>query len=166
MKPMSDKLKKSLLTWIGLIALFIGLQFFVNRNLARGTPPPIVGTTLDGQAFAGLESLKKPAVIYFWASWCGVCKAMQDTVGALAGDTPMVTVALQSGDAAEVKAYMDKEGFRVPVVLDEDGAIGKRYGLRGVPAVFIVGPDDAIRFSTVGYTSELGLRLRLWLAGL
>jgi peroxiredoxin len=75
-------------------------------------------------------------------------------------------VALQSGDAAEVQAYMDKEGFRVPVVLDEDGAIGKSYGIRGVPAVFILGPDGNIRFSTMGWTSELGLRFRLWLAGL
>jgi thiol-disulfide isomerase/thioredoxin len=163
---MSEKFRKSLLTWIGLIVLFIGLQFFVNRDLASGTPPPIIGTTLDGQAFAGLDSLKKPAVVYFWASWCGVCKAMQDTVRSLSADMPMVTLALQSGDAAEVRAYMDKENFRVPVVLDEDGAIGKRYGIRGVPAVFILGPDGAIRFATVGYTSELGLRLRLWLAGL
>lgn len=163
---MSKKFKKSLLTWIGLIVLFIGLQSFVNRDLASGAPPAIVGNTPEGQSFAGLESLSKPAVIYFWASWCGVCKSMQETVRAVAGDTPLVTVALQSGDAAEVKTYMDKEGFRVPVVLDEDGAIGKSYGIRGVPAVFVLGPDGAIRFATVGYTSELGLRFRLWLAGL
>jgi thiol-disulfide isomerase/thioredoxin len=163
---MSEKLKKSLLTWTGLIVLFIGLQLFVNRDLASGMPPPIVGTTPEGQPFAGLNSLKKPAVIYFWASWCGICKSMQGMVRDLAGDTSMVTVALQSGDAAEVQAYMDKEGFRVPVVLDEDGAIGKSYGIRGVPAVFILGPDGNIRFSTMGWTSELGLRFRLWLAGL
>jgi len=47
-----------------------------------------------------------------------------------------------------------------------DGAIGRDYGIRGVPAVFILGPGGDIRFSTVGYASELGLRLRLRLAHL
>ena len=50
-------------------------------------------------------------------------------------------------------------------VLDEDGAISKRYGLRGVPAVFVLDGSGKIRFSSVGYTSELGIRIRLWLAG-
>ena len=166
LNPMSEKFRKSLLSWIGLLVLFIGLQSFANRDLADGMPPPIVGTGTDGQPFAGLSSLKKPAVIYFWASWCGICKSIQGTIRELAAETPMITVALQSGDAAEVKAYMGKEGFQVPVVLDEEGAIGKSYGIRGVPAIFVLGPDVAIRYSTVGYTTALGLRFRLWLAGL
>lgn len=165
-KAMGGKFTQSLLTGIVFIAVFWGVQWFVNRGLVTGMPPEITGTTLDGKVFPGLQSLKKPAVVYFWASWCQVCRAMQDTVRELNGDIPLVTVALQSGDAAEVRRYVEKEGFDVPIVLDEEGAIGKSYGIRGVPAFFILGPDSDIRYSTMGYTSEFGLRVRLWLAGL
>lgn len=163
---MGAKLKQTALTWTVLIALVVGAQWFANRDLVTGAPPAIHGVTLDGKPFAGLETLRKPAVIYFWASWCGICRAMQSTVRDIGRDTPLVTVALQSGDAAEVGRYLKKEGFEVPVVLDEDGAIGKAFGLRGVPAIFILGPDGNIRFSTMGYTSAFGLHVRLWLAGL
>ncbi|MGZ8219029.1 protein disulfide oxidoreductase [Methylomagnum sp.] len=162
---MTPRLKHNLLTWTALLALFVGLQFFVNRNLATGIPPPIHGPMLDGREFAGIDSLPKPAVIYFWASWCGVCESMQGTVRGLAADTPILTVALQSGDGLEVGAYMKKQGFEVPAVLDPDGTIGKSYGVRGVPTLFIVGRDGTVKSSTAGYTSELGVRARLWLAG-
>lgn len=163
---MSPKFRNSLLTWAGILAVFMALQFIVNRGLVSGTPPPIQAPGLDGQPFAGLDTLPKPAVVYFWASWCRICRSMQDTVQTLSKETPMITVALQSGDAAEVRAYMEKQGFQVPVVLDEDGTLGKAYGIRGVPAVFILGRDGTIRLSTVGYTSGIGFRVRLWLAGL
>lgn len=163
---MGGKFRQTLLTWIGIFALFAGMQWFANRGLVEGAAPAIHGPTLDGPAFAGLESLPKPAVVYFWATWCGVCRAMRDNVLELNRDTPLITVALQSGTAAEVGAYFKQEGYTLPVVLDEDGAIGKSYGLRGVPSLFVLGPDGSIRYATAGYTSLLGLRLRVWLAGL
>jgi len=36
--------------------------------------------------------------------------------------------------------------------------------LKGVPASFILSPDGEIRFVEASYTTELGLRLRLWLS--
>jgi thiol-disulfide isomerase/thioredoxin len=163
---MRHPLKRHLLTGLGFLALFLGVQWFSGRGLATGTPPPIHARMPDGREYAGPQFGGRPAVIYFWASWCGICRAMQDTVSGLAKDVPMMTVALQSGNAAEVRRYLEAQGFSVPVVLDEDGAIGAAYGIRGVPAVFILGPDGNIRSAVVGYSSEIGLRVRLWLAGL
>lgn len=163
---MGAKFRKNLLTWLLLIPLFFGIQLFTQRDLVSGAPPEIQGPTLDGKPYAGLASLPKPAVVYFWASWCPVCRTMQGTISDLAKDAPLVTVAMQSGNAAEVARYMKQAGFEVPTVIDETGAIGKAYGLHGVPAVFVVGGDGGIRYATVGYTSALGIRLRLWLASL
>ena len=163
---MNDKLKRAVLSWAGLIALVIGLQWFNQRGMAVGPPPPLHGTEVNGRPFGGLETLKKPALIYFWASWCPVCKSMQGTMADLAKDVPMMTVALQSGTPAEVQAYLQKEGFQVPTLPDESGELGRAYGIRGVPAVFILGPDGNISHATAGYSTAWGLRLRLWLAGL
>ncbi len=56
------------------------------------------------------------------------------------------------------------ESVSFPVLNDPDGAIAAHWGVRGVPASFIVDGAGQIRFVEVGYTTEIGLRLRLWLA--
>lgn len=51
-----------------------------------------------------------------------------------------------------------------PVVNDLNGSIARAWGVHAVPASFIIGTDGQIRFVEVGYTAELGFRLRRWLA--
>lgn len=159
------KLSSSLLGWVAVIALFIGIQFAVQHDLASGEPPAFSGLTLDGEDFNLAQLHGKPAIIYFWAEWCPICRGMQGSIRAIAKGYPFISVAMQSGGRDEVEKYRQEQDFHVPVVLDEEGEIAKRYGLRGVPAVFVLGPEGRIRYATTGYTSEIGLRLRLWLAG-
>ncbi|MEN8259207.1 MAG: protein disulfide oxidoreductase [Pseudomonadota bacterium] len=157
---------KRVLPYLFVGALLAGGQLLSSRSLITGTPPPIEGPLLDGMPFSLADFRGRPGVVYFWASWCGICRAMQGTMNSVAGDFQIVSVALQSGDALEVRRHMTKEGITLPVILDETGKIGTRYGIRGVPALFVLGADSEIKFASAGYTSELGLRLRLWLAGL
>lgn len=156
---------KNWLGWVLLLALFVGMQFGANRDLASGDPPALSGQTVEGEGFDLARLRGQPALIYFWASWCSICRAMQGSVQAVAQDHPLISVAMQSGDRAKVAGYMREQDFHVPTLLDEDGAIAQRFGLRGVPVAFILGPDGKIRHAVTGYTSEAGLRLRLWLAG-
>ncbi len=99
-------------------------------------------------------------------SWCRICRAMQGAMAALAQDYPLISLAMQSGDAPAVERYLKAERIRLPVILDEAGTLAGRYGVRGVPAIFVLGPDGDIRYATAGYTSAIGLRTRLWMAGL
>lgn len=157
---------KSILSWAVVLALVLAVQLRARSGLFdAGQAPEIRGEMVGGAAFAGLRTLPKPAVVYFWASWCGICKLMQGTLSELAKDVPMITVATQSGDRASVHAYMLARDFTVPAVPDEEGSLGQRYGVKGVPALFILDREGKIRFATTGYTSEIGVRLRLWLAG-
>ena len=156
----------SLVSWLAVLAAIALVQGILTRGLQEhGPPPKLYGLTVDGVQFSGLDALPKPAVIYFWASWCGICKAMQGTVAGLAAEIPVITVATQSGGRAEVANYQRHSHFSVPTLLDEDGELARNYGLRGVPAFFIIGQNGEIRFATTGMTSTWGIRLRLWLAG-
>jgi len=49
-------------------------------------------------------------------------------------------------------------------VPDPDGEIARRWGVAGVPASFVIDPEGRIASSTVGLSTEPGLRLRLWAA--
>jgi peroxiredoxin len=74
-------------------------------------------------------------------------------------------VATTSGDAEAVRAYLAQQGLSFPTLVDEDGSVGRTWGVKGVPASFVVDADGQVAHAAVGYTTELGLRLRLWLAG-
>ena len=155
----------TVLFWTVLVCFFFGAQALLNGGLVRGVPPALEGRSLDGKPFVWSDFQGRPAVVYFWATWCPVCSAMQGSIKAVAADYPLVSVALQSGSEAEVARYLREKDFSVRVVLDEDGSLAERYGLRGVPALFVLDPAGRIRFAASGYTTEIGMRLRLWWAG-
>ncbi|AMK75282.1 MULTISPECIES: protein disulfide oxidoreductase [Methylomonas] len=147
-------------------ALFIFAgQFLVNQDLVSGTPPAIAQTKLTGEN-AMQRISKGPAVLYFWAEWCGICRSMQGSVSNILRDYPGLTVAIRSGDDSKLQNYLNDKQLQWPVVNDNNGSIGLRYGIKGVPAVFFINAAGDIVFTTVGFTSEWGMRFRLWLAGL
>ncbi|MES0327523.1 MAG: redoxin domain-containing protein, partial [Gammaproteobacteria bacterium] len=100
------------------------------------------------------------------ATWCAVCELEQGILNTIANDLPIITIAMQSGAPEEVLVYLEQQGVSYPVVNDPYGAISKQYGVTGTPASFILDNEGQVRFATHGYTTGLGLRIRLWLAGL
>ena len=72
---------------------------------------------------------------------------------------------MQSGTNNAVQQYMREQGVTFPVINDADGQLSSAWGVRGVPASFIVDTEGKIKYVEIGYTTEIGLRIRLWLAG-
>ena len=108
----------------------------------------------------------KPTLVHFWATWCSVCKLERSNIEAIARDYSIVTVASQSGTSAEVAQYVQTHAMRAPVLVDEDGAVAAQFGVRAFPTSFIIDSAGQIRDVEVGYTTEWGLRLRLWWASI
>lgn len=148
--------------WPGLFVLYFGAQMLTDDGLVRGPAPPIEKTRMGGWPFTLSDFRGSPSVIYFWASWCSVCRAMQSNIEAVAADHRLVSIALQSGTDQELSRYLRERNVNVRVVSDADGSISDRYGVRAVPAVFILDPEGRIRFGLMGYTTEIGIRARLW----
>lgn len=148
-----------------LIALLLwGVEAWLTREVPRDVPAELSAQRLDGQLFDVAQWRGEGGIIYFWAEWCPVCKANRHVITSLAEDKQVITIAMQSGNAAEVAAYLQKEGIALPVIVDEQGAIARRFHVKGVPAALIIDKKGRIAHVTRGYTTELGLRLRLWLA--
>jgi thiol-disulfide isomerase/thioredoxin len=157
---------KWLLELLVFAALFFGLRAYMSYGAASGLAPPLAGALLDGQDIRLEDYRGQPVLVHFWATWCPVCKLMQDSVASLAEDHPVLSVAMQSGEAAEISAYLRERGVSLPVLPDPAGILSSRYGVRGVPASFVIDGEGQVRFVEIGYTSELGLRFRLYWAGL
>lgn len=145
------------------IALFMAVRAWQQRDVLSGTVPDVSAVTINGQTVSILSD-KKPLLIHFWATWCPVCRLEQGSIDALAKDYNVVTIAMQSGENDLLETYLQENQLSFPVINDSDGTLVQRFGVRGVPASFVVDSENKIAFTEVGYTSEIGLRLRMWLA--
>ena len=148
------------------VMLVAGIRAWQQRDMVSGAAPALQGVTLAGQTYTLPAHPRQPVLVHFWASWCSICRAEQSSIAAIAHDNPnVITVAMQSGSPEAVARYMREQGIGFPVVNDPDGSLAGAWGVHAVPASFIIAPDGRIRFVEIGYTTGVGLRLRLWLAG-
>jgi thiol-disulfide isomerase/thioredoxin len=158
--------------WLAEIGVFLlivlAIQWWQARDVPGGPAPDFEAVFADGRR-SGLAAFRaghpgRVTALYFWAEWCPICRAQQGSVDALRADWPVLTVAMQSGDAAAVAKVQAERGLAWTTAIDPDGRIAARYGLRGVPALVVIGPEGEMRAVAVGYTTEIGMRLRLWWA--
>lgn len=159
------RLRGWLLNLVLILVIVAGVQWWKGRHLASGEAPTLSGITLEGQTLDLAAYQGRPVLVHFWATWCPVCRLGNGAIDAIARDHQVVSVALQSGDAAEIQQYMTAEALSFAVVPDETGALASPWGVPGVPATFILDPNGHIASSTMGFSSEWGLRTRLWAAG-
>jgi peroxiredoxin len=149
-----------------LLALILVVRAWQQSGVASGPAPALAGMLLDGKPVALTAFAGRPVLVHFWATWCPICRAEQGSIDDLARNIPVITVAMQSGERDAVAEYLHKEALSFPVLNDPDAAIARQWGVRAVPASFIVDGAGQIRYVEVGYTTGVGLRLRWWLAGL
>ena len=105
----------------------------------------------------------KPLLIHFWASWCPTCKLEASNIDLLSKYYQVITIAVKSGSDYEIKKYLDEHNYHFKVVNDKDGKLAQQFQIAGYPTTFIYDQNQKLRFSEVGYTSTLGLFIRiLW----
>ena len=158
------RLRRGLVELLVIAGVFLVLRAWLQQDMANGPVPPLAGTTLEGRAFDLRRYPERPVLVHFWATWCRICALEQDSIDAIARDWPVITVAMQSGSAADVQRHLRQAGLDFPVINDPDGTLARRFGVQAVPATFIVDERNRIVFRERGFTSEAGLRFRLWLA--
>lgn len=156
--------KKNLLTLLVFLLIYAGIRSYQLSGYQQGEAPAFSATSIEGKSFNLSDYRGQPVLIYFWATWCPVCKMVRGTVEGLSEDYPLITVASWSDDAAEVENYFDNLQLRQTTINDSRATLAGLYGVTGVPSFFILDAKGNIRFVERGYTSSLGLRLRMWLA--
>ena len=108
----------------------------------------------------------KPLLIHFWATWCPTCKLEASNINFLSKHYQVITIAVKSGTDAEIKKYLDSHDYTYKVVNDKDGTLSRKFQISGFPTTFIYDKNKKLLFKEVGYSSTLGLWLRLLWAGM
>lgn len=157
-----NKIIRLLVQSLILLMVYFAVRAWQSVDNIEGEAPVIVATMLSGEEFDLRKLQSKPVLVHFWASWCPICEFENSNIANLAKDYQVITIASWSEGDAQVQQYLDAENLNFPVIVDEDGEWAKVYAVKGVPASFILDAQGIIRFIEKGYTSETGLRLRLW----
>ena len=156
--------------WLLLFALLLSTVLELGRSPALLEDSPLPVLTLQDGTRADLQAMsrERPLLIYYWASWCAVCRFTTPAVEQLWQDGENVlTVALRSGDNTRLQQGMARKGLSFPTHNDEQGTLAARWQVNVTPS-FLILKDGKVVSSTTGWSSRWGLQLRLlwasWLA--
>lgn len=152
---------------IGFVLLLAVVYFAVRtvqqHTLVQGPAPVLRAPLVQGGAFDLAAPRERPVLVYFWATWCAICKLEEGAIESLARDHEVVGIAMHSGADAEVVKYLRDNKLAVRTINDPEGSIARAWGVRATPTSFVIDSAGTIRYREVGYTTEWGVRLRLWL---
>jgi thiol-disulfide isomerase/thioredoxin len=96
------------------------------------------GRAVDFPAVAG----GKPAVVVFWATWCGYCKAFMPYLKDIQADyaahgVKVVAINAKEDGKGDPRAYVQGLGF-APIAVTNGDAIAASYGVQYIPGLLIV----------------------------
>lgn len=108
----------------------------------------------------------KPVLIHFWATWCPTCKLEASNIQTISKHFQVVSIAVKSGSNEEIQNYLDKNHLNYITINDNQALLAHKFNIAAYPTTFIYNTNKEAIFSEVGYTSTLGLWLRMWWASL
>ena len=149
--------------WLMLMALVISTLLDLWRGPSLPAGAMEAPLTLQDGTHTSLaeQSRGRALLVYYWASWCGVCRFTTPTVEQLWQEGENVlTVALRSDNAEQLSQGMGKKGLTFPTHNDESGDLAARWQV-GVTPSFLIIRDGKLVSSTTGWSSRWGLKLRL-----
>jgi thiol-disulfide isomerase/thioredoxin len=102
-----------------------------------------------------LSDLKGSVVfLNFWATWCPPCREEMPSMETLyrrLGKAGLEFLAVDIGEPQKaVETFVTERGLTFPVALDGSGRVSETYGIRSIPATFIIDRDGSIIAAVVG----------------
>ena len=105
--------------------------------------PDFTLATLSGTSLSLAELRGKVVLLNFWATWCVPCRKEMPAIEALYQrykdrGLEVVAISLDKLAAAPVEAFMKEVGATYRVALDPSWDTARTYGVRGLPATFLL----------------------------
>jgi thiol-disulfide isomerase/thioredoxin len=125
-------------------------------TIARpGAPAPQIALQVVGGGTSDLTAERgKVVLVNFWATWCEPCKSEMPGLQQLADELRDRSFVLYSVDLQEdgpqVEAFQRQYGLNLYAVLDDNGDVTRAYGVRALPATFLIDQHGVLRQQRLG----------------
>lgn len=110
-------------------------------------------------------------LLNFWATWCEPCREemprLQSLASTFQGQPLTIDEIDFEEDAASVAPFVSQIDLHVPVLLDQPGDVARAYGVRGLPATFLIdtsGTIQQVRLGPIGTSDDGTTWTEPWLA--
>jgi len=131
-------------------------------NLTIGDKAPhFQAVTIAGKSVNLADFVnKKPVYLKFWATWCSYCKVEMPHLQAIYDESgeqvEILTINVGMNDSiSNIERFFQREGFNLPTVFDQKGAITSRYGVVGTPYHVLIDKQGNIAYQTFLATDQL-----------
>jgi thiol-disulfide isomerase/thioredoxin len=112
------------------------------------------GTTLeclDGNSKVLLESIKGPAIINVWGSWCTPCREEMPYLRELAatGKVQIIGIDVEEKSMETARKFVVEQGMTWPNLYDKDGSTKSSFGM-GVPVTWYLNSKSEVAYKHIG----------------
>ncbi|WP_010571052.1 TlpA family protein disulfide reductase [Leptospira broomii] len=158
---------KSAFQYGAALMLLLFATFFLAWFRALDTKPVL---SLEGMEFRIPEGKKaetkgKTTVVYFWATWCGVCTTNLPLVkwyaSLLKERSGFTFLSVEEGEnPIALNEYIQKKSIDFPVI-PGNPILLRDWSIGGYPSFYILDGNGNVRFAESGIMSPFGIFLRL-----
>jgi thiol-disulfide isomerase/thioredoxin len=156
---------RCLLTWVAVLCLSIFLVGAGADLFSKGDIKPIKDQkkvpNISLESLRGgnveLKNVIKGKVVFlnFWATWCGPCKEEMPSMEALYKqfkdkDFVFLTVSVDYEGLNPVKAFIDKNQYTFPVLLDPKSDTLDLFAVTRIPTTFIIDKEGRMIGRAIG----------------
>jgi cytochrome c biogenesis protein CcmG, thiol:disulfide interchange protein DsbE len=167
-----------------VVVLLVALLAFAQKPqesklLAPGTPAPsfslptLSGDRMSLSIYCG-ETLSKPffnkvrhtMILSFWATYCKPCQKEMPELISFADkhktdNVVVLCVSIDKEGAAIVEPFVKEKNYTTQVLLDPYTKTAERYGVKSLPALFVIDTLGIIRYTSLGYDEKNPLEPKL-----
>ncbi|OED36179.1 hypothetical protein AB834_03300 [PVC group bacterium (ex Bugula neritina AB1)] len=142
--------------------LFLLFSFTVNDQAnaleVRSSVPDFSLKTLSGKSVKLSDYRGKTVLIDFWATWCPPCRRELKVLNEILNEFPeknykVLFLSVDQNLTAPQK-YIKKMGYSKMTVLHDNKGISQKYGVRGIPSLFVIDENGLLVKNHVGMVSK------------
>jgi thiol-disulfide isomerase/thioredoxin len=130
-------------------------------DVQQGTGTPL--ECLGGGSAISADSIKGPAVINVWGTWCEPCKQelphLAHFLAKYGDQVDVVGIAVEEKNQKSVRKFVERNGISWPILYDATGATRAEFGM-GVPVTWFVDASGTVvhkKFGPFRSTEEIEL---------
>ena len=109
---------------------------------------------LNGRSVQLSNLRGKVVILEFWASWCEPCRYEMPVVEGFLQrfkDEGLVVLGVNDEDPPVARRYVEEGGYTFPTLFDKDQKVAGLYGVRAIPALFVIDRQGRIVGRHKGY---------------